>query len=341
MPLPGNVTQVRVGELDLVDSNGVLLTGKTLKVTPTEERFADGSANAVVYSVPATAVVDGAGAAWVTVPATDNTVLDSTFSLAVLEPDGKTAYFIQAPSTAPVETIDGVSLPTVHLSTASHAPAPATGVVQLSLGPPGLSLIVLHRAPTSADGVDGQGYVDTLNAKVYGPKTAGAWGTGTNIGTGGGAGTVTQVAGVNPDGSGHVALTAANVSAVATSTLGANGGTATLDAGGDVPLSQLGNAPGGGGAVASVNGQVGVVVLTAANVSAIGTGDARLSDARTPTAHHASHEPGGSDALVNYPTAAVVTGGWKISFGSGKTLWLTSTDPGGAAANGDNWINNA
>lgn len=98
---------------------------------------------------------------------------------------------------------------------------------------------------------------------------------------------------------------------------------------------------GGGGAVASVNGQTGVVVLDAADVGAdpagtatglvddlsgvtnqviartnlglgtaavtdTGTGasntilgdDARLSDARTPTAHAASHTDGGADELA-------------------------------------------
>ena len=91
---------------------------------------------------------------------------------------------------------------------------------------------------------------------------------------------------------------------------------------------------GGGGAVDSVNGETGVVVLDAADVGAVpvartitaGTGltgggdlsadrtltvtfgatagtaaegnDARLSDARTPTAHAASHQDGGSDELA-------------------------------------------
>jgi len=91
---------------------------------------------------------------------------------------------------------------------------------------------------------------------------------------------------------------------------------------------------GGGGAVTSVNGETGVVVLDAEDVDAAptsrtisaGTGltgggtlaadrtltvsfgatagtaaegnDARLSDARTPTAHAASHQDGGSDELA-------------------------------------------
>jgi hypothetical protein len=74
--------------------------------------------------------------------------------------------------------------------------------------------------------------------------------------------------------------------------------------------------------VLSVNGQAGVVVLGYADVGAdasgaaaaaktaaqgytdtvaagkVGTGDARLSDARTPTAHAASHAAAGSDAIT-------------------------------------------
>ena len=84
---------------------------------------------------------------------------------------------------------------------------------------------------------------------------------------------------------------------------------------------------GGGGAVDSVNGQTGVVVLDATDVGAdpagtaatavsthnldttsvhgiadtsqlVVTSDARLSDARTPSAHHATHENGGPDELA-------------------------------------------
>lgn len=106
---------------------------------------------------------------------------------------------------------------------------------------------------------------------------------------------------------------------------------AVLDAIDDLALG------GGGGAVDSVNGETGTVVLDAADVDAVptartvtagtgltgggdlsanrtlavayGTGagtaaqgnDSRLSDARTPTAHAASHAIGGADALTDRP----------------------------------------
>lgn len=56
---------------------------------------------------------------------------------------------------------------------------------------------------------------------------------------------------------------------IPTSLMAANNGVATLDAGGDIPLSQLGNVPPGG--VSSVNGETGTVVLDAADVGAAAT----------------------------------------------------------------------
>lgn len=50
--------------------------------------------------------------------------------------------------------------------------------------------------------------------------------------------------------------------------------------------------------ITSVNGQTGVVVLGYADVEACGASDARLSDARTPTSHAASHASAGSDPLT-------------------------------------------
>lgn len=79
---------------------------------------------------------------------------------------------------------------------------------------------------------------------------------------------------------------------------GIAGGVAALDADGDVvDASGEKVTGGGGGAVASVNGQTGAVTLAAADVGAkpadyepdlsgyVETSDARLSDARTPLAH--------------------------------------------------------
>ncbi|MFJ3701272.1 MULTISPECIES: phage tail protein [Streptomyces] len=71
-----------------------------------------------------------------------------------------------------------------------------------------------------------------------------------------------------------IVLGAADVSALAAASAGAPGGVATLGANGLVPAAQL---PAGGGAVASVNGQTGAVLLTANDLGALtrAAGDAR------------------------------------------------------------------
>lgn len=74
-------------------------------------------------------------------------------------------------------------------------------------------------------------------------------------------------------------------------------GIATLDGTGNVPLSQLGNVPGGGGGgdVTSVNGETGVVVLDADNIEAsaarlwLSTGEAAEIAANTLKETNATH----------------------------------------------------
>ena len=63
---------------------------------------------------------------------------------------------------------------------------------------------------------------------------------------------------------------------VPTTLLGAVNGVATLDAGGDIPASQLGNVPPGG--VTSVNGETGAVSLSAADVGAAATSHAHAGE---------------------------------------------------------------
>lgn len=79
---------------------------------------------------------------------------------------------------------------------------------------------------------------------------------------------------VNGKSAASITLTAAEVGALASTAAGATNGVATLDADGKVPSAQL---PTTGGAVASVNGKTGTVVLTASDVGALdqAAGDAR------------------------------------------------------------------
>lgn len=149
----------------------------------------------------------------------------------------------------------------------------------------GAVLIPGSVAPTSFIGNNGDVYIDTVHANLYGPKAGGVWGVAKSL--------------VGPAGA--------------------------------------------AGGVTSVQGKTGVVTtLSPANLSPPGllASDASVTNARTPLGHHTSHEVGAADAFTTYARVAVVTGGWKITDGT-RTLWITDTDPGSAAADGDDWINNA
>jgi len=126
-------------------------------------------------------------------------------------------------------------------------------------------------------------------------------------------------------------------------------GTPTAD--GHAATKAYVDANGGGGAVDSVNGETGVVVLDAADVGAAATShthaasdvtsgtldiariptgttgstvpfgnDSRFTDSRTPTAHKTSHATGGGDALAPSdigaaPTSRTVTAGTGLTGG--------------------------
>jgi hypothetical protein len=156
--------------------------------------------------------------------------------------------------------------------------------------------------PSSGTGVNGDWYMDTDAHVFYQPKTAGAWpATGTLI---------TDPIGQTPVGVITLARlapalpSAAMTGYVPETAVGAPNGVASLDGSGNVPLDELGNAPGSSGlplpsgtpdvgqipavtqvsplelgwqdssdgAVESVNGQTGVVVLDAADVGADASG---------------------------------------------------------------------
>jgi hypothetical protein len=79
-----------------------------------------------------------------------------------------------------------------------------------------------------------------------------------------------------------------------------------------VLVRQLQGQPAGGGGGAETDPVAGpaltthAALTTTAHGGIVASSDARLTDARSPIAHHASHEPGGADAMA--VDAAAATG---------------------------------
>lgn len=125
---------------------------------------------------------------------------------------------------------------------------------------------------------------------------------------------------------GIVTLVAADVGAIALAARGAVNGVASLDGTGKVPTAQLPAAV-GGGAVSSVNGQTGAVVLGAADVGALALAGGSLSGPLTVS------------AAVSAVAASSVAAGLNVSVigdsqqrlavnGSGRLLWGTGSITG-------------
>jgi len=96
---------------------------------------------------------------------------------------------------------------------------------------------------------------------------------------------------------------------------------------------------GGGGAVASVNGQIGAVVLDAGDVGAqpagsyVATSDPRLSDARTPTAHaHPATDLSDSTTTGRAVITAANAAAARTAIGAGTSSLVLGTTAGTAKA---------
>lgn len=158
-----------------------------------------GSDTTAVGSV--TVALDANGAFSVVLIATDNAgarPVNFTYSVTeTLTGAPSRTYYIALPKAT--GTID----------LADIAPAPQSGGDFLLVsGPAGKTIISGTAAPTSADGTDGDYFLDYVTWTIYGPKASGAWPSGHPLGSGG------AVASVNGK-TGTVVLAVADISGAA------------------------------------------------------------------------------------------------------------------------------
>ncbi|MFI7096422.1 hypothetical protein [Streptomyces lydicus] len=264
--------------------------------------------------------LDNTGSFSVVLVATDNATMQPTgWRYAVTEKfvgvTGRT-YSIDLPATSPTVDI------------ADIAPAdPATGNYVTVAGPAGAdgrTILSGTSAPGSGVGANGDFFIDTASWTIYGPKASG-WPSGHAL-SGGVVSLTYSDVGADPAGAASAAQTAATSAAqsyadnaIAGEVTRANG---AYDAAGaasaalasahtytdNAMASEVTRANGAYDAAgAATSAQSAAQSYTDSAVSAevsrangayVGTSDSRLSNARTPTSHAASHATGGTDALT-------------------------------------------
>ncbi|WP_228973409.1 SGNH/GDSL hydrolase family protein [Streptomyces sp. DH12] len=217
----------------------------------------------------ASVALNASGAFSVVLVATDNADMQPTgWAYNVVESMSgfpSRSYSIMLPQATPVVDL------------ADIAPAnPANGDYVLITGPAGAdgrTILSGTVDPTSGDGANGDFYINTTSWTIFGPKAAGAWGSGTTLGGGGGA--ITSVNGET----GTVVLDAADVGA---------------DPAGAASAAQTAAE---GTAQAYTDAAIADEV-TRADAAYVALTDPRLTDDRNPSAHATAHAAGGTDELT-------------------------------------------
>ncbi|MFD3911191.1 hypothetical protein [Streptomyces sp. NPDC058603] len=248
--------------------DGRPLTGNVTFRAPSVLTFGDAD---VILGGPVVAQLDATGAISVTLPATD---------APGMEPD-QWAYVV-------TEQLAGV---TSNRSYAILLPLehPAVDLADVAPRDPGKPNYIPVRGDSAYEVAVEHGFTGTVEEWLVSligaqgatgatgaagaPGAAGATGSQGEPGVpgrdgaNGADGAPGVVQSVNGQGVAEVILAAADVGAIPSTAAGTAGGVAQLDASGRVPAAQLPETS-GGGAVASVNGRTGVVVLAAADVGA-------------------------------------------------------------------------
>ncbi|MEV8055144.1 hypothetical protein AB0P37_01105 [Streptomyces antimycoticus] len=323
--LPESIPTVKVtGRYLLPD--GTPLTGSVTFRAPAVLTFPDAD---VILGGPVVAQLDATGAISVVLPATDAPDMDPDgWAYVVTEQlagvTSNRSYAILLPAERPTADLADIA-PTdpgkpnyvaVHGDSAYEVAVEQGFVGTVAewlaslIGPAGV------KGATGAPGPDAYavavaaGFPGTREqwlASLVGPVgEAGPQGEQGAPGRDGAAGVVQSV---NGQSQAAVVLAAADVGAIPSTAAGTVGGVAQLDASGKVPAAQLPESS-GGGAVASVNGQTGAVVLTASDVGAATashTHTAAQVGALATTARGAASGVASLDASSRLPVAQLPT----------------------------------
>lgn len=320
MAIPANLDTVTVTG-SYITADGTPASG-TVSFTPTVW-LRDDTGDVVVPQLPVVATLNASGAFTEVLIATDDTNVDQNWAYVVTETiNGVTqTKTVLLPATSP--TVDMAEL------------EPVIDPTQYSdiRGPRGYSVLNGSGAPSAGTGEDGDFYYDVTTHAIYGPRTAGAWGTGTSL--------------IGPQG-----LTGApgpaNSLSIGTVTTGAAGSSASATITGTPPSQTLAltiprgdtgatgapgadGADGADGAAATIT--VGTVTTGApgssAAVSNSGTPNAAVLDFAIPTG--ATGAPGADGADGADGAAATISVGSVTTGAPGSSAAVTNVGTSSAA----------
>ncbi|MEW2573658.1 hypothetical protein [Streptomyces sp. NPDC047070] len=316
--------------------DGKPLSGSVTFRAPAQLTFPEAD---VILGGPVVAQLDAQGAIAVTLPATDAPGMDPggwayqvTEALAGVS-NGR-SYSILLPAESPAVDLADIAPTDPTKPTYVAVRGDSAYEVAVEQGFVGtvaqwLASLVGPRGATGATGGTGaagkdayevavaNGYAGTRTqwlASLVGPT--GAKGDTGATGAAGKDGAPGVVQSVNGKSQAAVVLAAADVGALPTTAAGAAGGVATLDASGKVPAEQL-PASSGGGAVTSVNGYTGAVVLAAGDVGAATashTHTAAQVGALATTTRGAANGVASLDSTTKLPIA-------QMPAAAGRNMW--------------------